>query len=81
MAKKSRTSYQRLERNIYVDRRNGAFRFRVAVYPLPTETRTFDREADGRVWALRTRQSLPSENTPWPTRRRLNPARFLPAHL
>lgn len=58
MAKKSRTSYQRLERNIYVDRRNGAFRFRVAVYPLPTETRTFDREADGRVWALRTRAEL-----------------------
>lgn len=58
MVKKSRTSYQRLERNIYVDRRNGTFRFRVAVYPLPTETRTFDREADGRVWALRTRADL-----------------------
>lgn len=58
MAKKGRTSYQRLERNIYVDQRNGAFRFRVAVHPFPTETRTFDREADGKVWALRTRADL-----------------------
>ncbi len=58
MAKKSQTSYQRLERNICVDRRNGAFRFRVAVHPYPTETRTFDREADGKVWALRTRADL-----------------------
>jgi len=58
MVKKSRTSYQRLERNIYVDQRNGAFRFRVVVYPLPAETRTFDREADGKLWALRTRADL-----------------------
>jgi integrase len=58
MVKKSRTSYQRLERNIYIDQRNGAFRFRVAVHPFPTETRTFDREADGKVWALRTRADL-----------------------
>ncbi len=32
MVKKRRSSYQRLERNIYIDQRNGSFRFRVAVH-------------------------------------------------
>jgi len=56
---KAETS-KKIEKNIYEEFRSGSFRFVVAVYPLPKDTRTVsqDEYAAGLQWARRRRVEL-----------------------
>jgi len=52
----TKDSYRRVDRNIYVEKRNGTHRFQVGVFPLKRVSRTFDVFAEGIAWALAERQ-------------------------
>jgi integrase len=51
----------KFEKNIYVERRSGAYRFIVAVHPLPKDSATFSSIEEGAVWARRRRVELLEE--------------------
>jgi integrase len=49
-----------LEKYIFVERRNGSFRFKITVHPLK-DNGTFSSEKEGAAWARRRRQELIEE--------------------
>lgn len=59
----AKSTTERFEKNIYIERRNGAYRFVVAVHPLPKDSATFSNIEDGVAWARRRRVELFEEKS------------------
>lgn len=57
---KTKTQSSKFEKNIYVEKRCGAYRFVVKVYPL-SDTATFSSIEEGAPWARRKRVELLEE--------------------